>query len=520
MSQHAEPVGRFYAFLRLTARFWIWFLFREVAVRQAGARPGEGPRAPLRQPSQQPDRLAPRRDGAPAQGPLPRQRVALPQPDPRPLPDPGRRHPRLPAPGGPRPAGPQCRDLRRLPSGAGRGPPAGDLSRRHHPRRDPRAAHQDGRGPDRARLRDRASGAPGIRRAGRASAARRDSGRALLRGSKVLPGPGARRLRRAASARSPRGAGSRGAGGRRPGPDRRHPERDGGRGRPRRPDRRRRGGPGHRGSLPGRAGPPAPGRAGPSSRGHRRLPSLPGDRRGGGSLPGTRSRPACRNLAADPALPGAARRVARARPGGGSPAPGGRASPPPALVGGSPARPPGLRLRRRHERAPVSRPALAGPRVRAEGDGLRDDPPPRERGRLSPLLGPRDLARRGGPGNGLGARVRGVVAPERPPRLPLPPRPRPAPREGGLRRPRLDPPPGRGPAPGRAPGDPHGARASKGGLSCDARCRARERGSAGPAAHGRRRGDVPSSRGWKHRPGGTRHRSHPAGALRGRERLR
>ena len=43
MSQHAEPVGRFYAFLRLAARFWIWFLFREVAVREAGRVPSRGP---------------------------------------------------------------------------------------------------------------------------------------------------------------------------------------------------------------------------------------------------------------------------------------------------------------------------------------------------------------------------------------------------------------------------------------------------------------------------------------------
>jgi len=43
MSQHAEPAGRFYAFLRLTARFWIWFLFREVAVREAGRVPSRGP---------------------------------------------------------------------------------------------------------------------------------------------------------------------------------------------------------------------------------------------------------------------------------------------------------------------------------------------------------------------------------------------------------------------------------------------------------------------------------------------
>ena len=43
MSQHPEPAGRFYAFLRLTARFWIWFLFREVAVREAGRVPPRGP---------------------------------------------------------------------------------------------------------------------------------------------------------------------------------------------------------------------------------------------------------------------------------------------------------------------------------------------------------------------------------------------------------------------------------------------------------------------------------------------
>ena len=75
-------------------------------------------------------------------------------------------------------------------------------------------------------------------------------------------------------------------------PDRRHPERDGGRGRPRRTDRRRRGGPRDRGAVPRRAGPPAPGRAGPSPGGDRRLPSVPGDRRGGRSLQGARSRPA------------------------------------------------------------------------------------------------------------------------------------------------------------------------------------------------------------------------------------
>jgi 1-acyl-sn-glycerol-3-phosphate acyltransferase len=43
MSQPGEPVDRFYAFLRLLARFWIWFLFREVAVHDAGRVPPVGP---------------------------------------------------------------------------------------------------------------------------------------------------------------------------------------------------------------------------------------------------------------------------------------------------------------------------------------------------------------------------------------------------------------------------------------------------------------------------------------------
>ena len=43
MSQHAEPAGRLYASLRLLARFWIWFLFREVAVRGAARVPATGP---------------------------------------------------------------------------------------------------------------------------------------------------------------------------------------------------------------------------------------------------------------------------------------------------------------------------------------------------------------------------------------------------------------------------------------------------------------------------------------------
>ncbi|HWC01163.1 MAG TPA: 1-acyl-sn-glycerol-3-phosphate acyltransferase [Methylomirabilota bacterium] len=43
MRQHAEPADHLYAFLRLVARFWIWFLFREVAVRDARRVPQTGP---------------------------------------------------------------------------------------------------------------------------------------------------------------------------------------------------------------------------------------------------------------------------------------------------------------------------------------------------------------------------------------------------------------------------------------------------------------------------------------------
>src|SRR5215831_9478338 len=43
MSPHDEANNRFYAVVRLIARFWIWFLFREVAVRAAGRVPPSGP---------------------------------------------------------------------------------------------------------------------------------------------------------------------------------------------------------------------------------------------------------------------------------------------------------------------------------------------------------------------------------------------------------------------------------------------------------------------------------------------
>ena len=43
MSQHAEPAGLSTPSLRLLARFWIWFLFREVAVRGVGRVPAAGP---------------------------------------------------------------------------------------------------------------------------------------------------------------------------------------------------------------------------------------------------------------------------------------------------------------------------------------------------------------------------------------------------------------------------------------------------------------------------------------------
>jgi glycerol-3-phosphate O-acyltransferase/dihydroxyacetone phosphate acyltransferase len=38
-----EPVDRFYAFVRMVARFWIWFLFRDVGVRHAARVPPAGP---------------------------------------------------------------------------------------------------------------------------------------------------------------------------------------------------------------------------------------------------------------------------------------------------------------------------------------------------------------------------------------------------------------------------------------------------------------------------------------------
>ena len=43
MSPHAEQADRFYVLVRLVARFWIWFLFREVAVRHAERLPPAGP---------------------------------------------------------------------------------------------------------------------------------------------------------------------------------------------------------------------------------------------------------------------------------------------------------------------------------------------------------------------------------------------------------------------------------------------------------------------------------------------
>ena len=43
MSAQSEPLDRFYGVLRLVARFWIWFLFREVAVRAVDRVPPTGP---------------------------------------------------------------------------------------------------------------------------------------------------------------------------------------------------------------------------------------------------------------------------------------------------------------------------------------------------------------------------------------------------------------------------------------------------------------------------------------------
>ena len=43
MQPGAERADRFYAVVRMVARFWIWFLFRDVAVREVGRVPSEGP---------------------------------------------------------------------------------------------------------------------------------------------------------------------------------------------------------------------------------------------------------------------------------------------------------------------------------------------------------------------------------------------------------------------------------------------------------------------------------------------
>jgi 1-acyl-sn-glycerol-3-phosphate acyltransferase len=43
MTAHAEPKDRFYGVVRLVARFWLWFLFRDIAVRHAERVPPVGP---------------------------------------------------------------------------------------------------------------------------------------------------------------------------------------------------------------------------------------------------------------------------------------------------------------------------------------------------------------------------------------------------------------------------------------------------------------------------------------------
>ena len=313
--------------------------------RQAGRVPASGTGPPLRQPSQQPDRLAPRRAVAPAEGPLPRQRVALPEPDPR----------RaswsaagaiavLPAPGEPRPAGPQRRDVRRVPSRRSRRATCSRSIPRAPP--TPRPASSASRP---ARLGSRSTTRPRERRPVR--------GRTRSRRSSLIPVGLSFEARKSFRGRVLVAFGE-------PVPLGLHVAR-------------------------AREEPVAAVQSLTDAiqsameaevvhvdridvaevvraiedlyrdelvrqlRAERGLPPEAIDvfrlsRAIVEAVAHFREHDPDRvaeTLAADPALPRAARRVARARPGGGSPAPGGRASPPPALVGRGRARPPGLPLR-------------------------------------------------------------------------------------------------------------------------------------------------------------------------------
>src|SRR6476646_7199286 len=82
-------------------------------------------------------------------------------------------------------------------------------------------------------------------------------------------------------------------------------------------------------------------------------------------------------------------------------------------------RPPALRVRRRRELPPLLSARVARGANVAQADGLRDNPPARERGRIPALLGARDVARLVGGRSGLGARLLPVTAARRSDRVPI-----------------------------------------------------------------------------------------------------
>src|SRR5438874_8330817 len=425
----------------------------------SGTRARVGSGTPLHQPPEQLHRLAAGWRSPRPQGPLPRDRGAVPEPDRRALPrgvrrDPGppeggptargRRRPR--GPGGP--GGAERGDVRGLPRGLRARSRRRHLPRGHDPRGGAGRADQDGCGAHGARVRRRAP-----RRAPRRA------GGAQLRGAQVVPRARARLVRPACPGhalprRLPRGRGQRGRGA--------HdgdPVGDGGRGRPRRADRGARPRPRRRGALPGRPRARAHGsaraRAGPD----RPRAPVARDRGRGESLQGARPGARRAALAADPELSRAARRV----PGEGRgrarapPAPGTPRADPPGL--GGPRRLPALRLRCLRERRRLLAAALGRPPHVAQGDRLRDLALSRLDRRLPALLGPRDLDRLAPRGRLLGGGLRRLAAALGCPRVPLLGGGGPPPEPAALRVARAHPR-ARGPAARRrAAGDPRRARA-------------------------------------------------------------
>ncbi len=234
MSQHAEPAGRLYASLRLLARFWIWFLFREVAVRAAARVPATGPvLVCVNHPNNLIDSLLlaavlSRKVHFLANASLFRNRLLgalLARAGAIPV------HRRQDAPGAPDRT-------------------AATFAAARQALEDGRvlAIYPEGTTHAESRVQRIKTGAARIAldyetwaadpRVRPARPARPRSRRAVLRDPQGIPRPRAGRLRRAGPARAPRGAGARGADRGRPEPDRRHPARHGGGGRPRRSDRR------------------------------------------------------------------------------------------------------------------------------------------------------------------------------------------------------------------------------------------------------------------------------------------